>query len=782
MMTLSKTRNTVLICLLLFFLIPFKLIAQPVIKADWQASWITYTQTQTKKNSWTIYRKTFELSDNPGKNILASIATDSKYWMYINDTLVVFEGQLKRGPTPVDTYYDEVDIAKYLRKGKNTIAVLVWFWGQEGFCHKNSGRTGLLFEAPLPNSTLVSDASWKVKEHTAFGATGAPFPNYRLPEYNIHFDAQKDIPAFYKQNFDDKTWENATFIAKAGAAPWNKLWKRPIPLWKDSGIIPYQNAGSWPAESNGEIVKMKLPKNLAVTPYLKIDAPAGLLIDIRTDNYKGGSEYNVRTEYVTKAGVQEFETLGYMNGHEVYYNIPKGVKIIDLKYRETAYNSEYTGYFKSDNEALNSLWVKSLNTMSINMRDAIQDPDRERAQWWGDVVIILGEIFYSTDNNGIKAIQKSMSNLVEWQKDNKVLFSPIPAGKWDKELPAQMLASVGKYGFYKYFEYTNDSTFIQYVYPHVRDYMSLWQINEKGLVVHREGGWDWHDWGDKIDVPLLDNAWYYMALDGAALMAEVSGFNNEAKEYRKKMQIIKAAFNKNFWNGSYYKSADFKFTADDRGNGLAVVAGLADKQQWQKMRPMLDTTFNSGPYLEKYVLEAYYLMNEAEKGTQRMLNRYKAMIESPVTTLWEGWQVGSGTYGGGSYNHGWSGGPLTLMSQYITGLSPDGAGYQNIRIFPQPAGLKNAEMGTYTVAGYMKTSFEKDEKYFKLYSELPKEKNVKLGIPKFKYPYKKIVLNGKIIWKQGEAIKNKQVVFETEDANYIIFNAPSGRLNLHAKF
>ena len=78
-----------------------------------------------------------------------------------------------------------------------------------------------------------------------------------------------------------------------------------------------------------------MPKKITITPYLQIAGPAGLAIDIRTDNYKGGSEYNVRTEYITREGVQEFETPGYMNGHEVLYTIPAGIQIIALKYRET---------------------------------------------------------------------------------------------------------------------------------------------------------------------------------------------------------------------------------------------------------------------------------------------------------------------------------------------------------------------------------------------------------------------------------------------------------------
>jgi len=751
--------------------------AQPsTIKEKWQADWITTANKDTAKNSWLCFRKTFELKKNPQGKVLACVAVDSKYWLYINNKLVVFEGELKRGPTPDDTYYDEVDIGPYMKVGTNTIAVLVWFWGRDGFSHKNSGKAGLLFEAKIGKTAMIkSDTSWKTNIHPAYGFTGLPVPNYRLPEYNIHFDARKDIPDWYTSGFNDVKWPLATFAGKANEKPWNKLWKRPIPQWYNSGLVSYSNTQTWAAISNGQIVTMHLPKNLSITPYLKIEAPAGLLIDIRTDNYKGGSEYNVRTEYITKAGIQEFETFGYMNGHEVLYNIPAGVKILALKYREIRYNANFNGFFNSSDTSLNKLWVKSLNTMILNMRDAIQDVDRERSQWWGDAVIILGQIFYSADDKGIAAIRKSMSNLVEWQKKDSVLFSPMPSGSWSKELPSQMLAAVGRYGFYKYFEYTNDTTFIKYVYPKVKRYMDLWQMDSDNLVIHRKGGWDWFDWGNKIDVPVLDNAWYYMALDGIVRMAKVSGHPNDTAIYQHKMSLLKQAFNNKFWTGSAYSSPDYKYDADDRGNGLAVVAGLVNADRWKKLKPMLDTTYHAGPYMEKYILESYFKMGESQAGMDRMKKRYKKMINSPVTTLWEGWEIGGKGYGGGSYNHGWSGGPLTLMSQYIAGLSPGKPGYKTINIFPQPGNIKWINMGCETAAGHVEVSFKNTQASFELNINAKKGRTITVGIPCLKNNYSLIKANDKVVFKDDKAVKNNSVNYKGKKDGYLIFDVSSAK-------
>ena len=107
-------------------------------KSEWKASWIVPSMCTSEANSWIVYRKTVDIEKVP-EALTANIAADSKYWLWINGEMVVFEGGLKRGPSISDTYYDEVEIAPYLKKGENTIALLVWYFGRNGFSHIRSG-------------------------------------------------------------------------------------------------------------------------------------------------------------------------------------------------------------------------------------------------------------------------------------------------------------------------------------------------------------------------------------------------------------------------------------------------------------------------------------------------------------------------------------------------------------------------------------------------------------------------------------------------------------------
>ncbi|RMG66567.1 MAG: glycoside hydrolase, partial [Bacteroidetes bacterium] len=133
-------------------------------------------------NQWLAYKARPQLAKVPAA-LPVRIAVDSKYWLWVNDSLVVWEGGLKRGPRPGDGYVDTLDLAPWLRPGENTLAVLVWYFGQDGFSHQNSGQPGLWFEAPG-----WEELAWRARPHPAFlPDTLPPFPNYRLPESNVVF-------------------------------------------------------------------------------------------------------------------------------------------------------------------------------------------------------------------------------------------------------------------------------------------------------------------------------------------------------------------------------------------------------------------------------------------------------------------------------------------------------------------------------------------------------------------------------------------------------------------
>ena len=776
-------------------------VSTAIVRADaspdpaWTAPWIS--PAETSPNSWTCYRKSFEVKKVPD-HAIARIAVDSKYWLWINDKLVVREGGLKRGPTPTGTYYDELDLAPYLVRGSNTVAVLAWYFGKNGFSHNSSGRAGLVFEAGLDDQTLQSDATWKTTQHPAFGTAGGVQPNRRLPESSILFDARKDLAGWTARRFEDSNWASPVVGPVPPGAPWGPLEKRPVKFWKDYGLRDYVSTRVMTNTTDGgQVISAKLPYNAHVTPWLRIEAPAGKTIDLRTDNFMGGGEANVHAEYVTRDGVQEFEAFGWMNGHEVLHTLPPGVKAIALKYRETGFNTKFMGRFECDDPFYNTLWEKSRRTLYVTMRDSYMDcPDRERSQWWGDAANELGEVFYAFDSSAASLTRKAMLELARWQRSDQTLYSPVPSGRpandldrkdqgggvWNSELPPQMLASVGKYGFWTYYLYSGDRETIVTVYPHVRGYLNVWKLDADGLVIHRKGDWDWEDWGQNIDERILDSAWYSLALEGAIGMARVSGHEQDIPEWESRMKAIRGGFNKRFWTGTEYRSPAYKGDTDDRANAMAVISGLAGEDKFAALSEVFAKHRNASPYMEKYVLEALFLMRSPEQALERMKARYQKQVASDLSTLWEGWGLGSEGYGGGTYNHAWSGGPLTVLSQYAAGIAPIEPAYARYQVRPQMGSLQNISTLVPTAKGNIELKLKNKDASFELNLNSPEGTIAQVCIPQM--PGKRLArlsINGRNI-KNNDTTNLKDVKYLPESEHSGRFEVAPGQWKFKAQF
>ncbi len=691
-------------------------------KTDWKAKWIWDKENLTEKNVWMCFNKKLSLDKIP-EELTAFISADSKYWLYINGETVVFEGSVKRGPEKNSGYYDSIDIAPYLKEGENSICALVWYWDNEtSYSYSGSGQGGFIFEATGENVSVISDRSWKVKRNSAYIDSSLYPPNYRLPEYSIYYDSRKEHGDWTNADYDVSSWENATEYAAGGEGVYGKLYPRGIPFLKDYGLKDYENSKDYEnytvKKLFGEKITVDIPYNAQLTPYLKIIAPKGKKIRITTENTLIGA---VSTTYVTKKGEQEFEALGWFNGEHITYKIPRGVTVVSLKYRETGYDSSFCGDFRCDDEFMNSLWQKSLRTLYVTMRDNFMDcPDRERAQWWGDVTNEMIMTMYSMDSNSYLLYQKGVQAMLSHIDDTKVLQTVVPINGDYFELPVQQLAGI--VGFRTYYEYTGDKAFVEKVYDASLDYLKLWKIGENNLVVHREGSWDWPDWGDKADMTALENAWVYHALSATEKMAEVLGKDGDIPYITQRKDTIAKGY-KTLWTEEGFKSEDVN-KPDDRANALAVLAGLAEKEQYDTVANVLTTTENSSPYMEYYVLEALCKMGEYEAARDRIKSRYEAMMSEDYSTLWEFWDSWRGTK-----NHAWSGGPLVIMSKHFAGIAPLEAGYEKVKIEPQYTLYDSMNCTVPSVKGLITLDYKKVSEDYIVNLIIPQDTKAVLYVP-----------------------------------------------------
>lgn len=739
---------------------------------EWQAKYIGIENNSSdeKDNSWICFRKNFNVyKKNDIKNAICRIAADSKYWLYINGKIVVRDGQLKRGEKENSIYYDEINIEDYLQLGENNISILVWYFGKNGFSHVDSGQGSLLFQTQIGENIIVSDETWKAIKNPAY-LNDEENKNNRLSESNIYYDSNLELGEWYLKEYDDSNWKNAIVYGKHDDARWGDLIKRDIPFFIFSEIKEYEKQ-----EIDGNIIEATLPYNIQLVPYLKVKAKANEKIMISNDKEFNNEILYGKVTYITKEGIQEYESPSWINGDKIYYYIPQGVEVIALGYRETGYDTQMSGNFECNDNQLNSLWKMANRTLYVNMRDTFMDcPDRERAMWIGDTSLEMEEAMYGLDVASYDLYEKCVKTFIGWQ-NNGVFNTVAPSINANLQLPVQNLLAICS--MYDYYQYTGNKDFLNYVYPNIKEYMTLWNFGDDGIVSGNGYYYlnisPWYDSQGNIDFGIAENMWYYYALQNLYKISNELGFESDANEYKIKLDKMKKGINEKFWDGAGYKSDSFE-GYDVRVNSIAVLSGIAEDTKYDTIEKVIKDNYDNSVFMEKYILQALSEMEKIEIVQERIKTRYSQMIENQnySTTLWEYWQKEHG-----SKNHAWAGGPLVIMSKYFAGIRPLKAGYSEILIKPEFGKLNTLNARVNTIQGTVEMEAEKKDK-LKLQIDVPSK--VLVAIEKMSNDIE-IKINNVKIYEKGIYKTNKLSTLEKEDDRYVYVFLEKGKYFIESK-
>lgn len=719
----------------------------------YKACWISHDKLVGDYNEWLCFATDINI-DTKVIDAITDISVDSQYWLWINGKLVQSFGGVKRGPNPYDTYFDRINLKDYLNPGNNRIAILLNYYGNNGFSHNSSGKDAIYFSSNIllqggGYQNIVSSEQWKTKKHSSFYTPNFKRPNFRLPEANIGYNGSDDFGfEWVNTTYNLSAWENAVVVSNTSYNPWGNLVLRPIPAFVSRELKSYNSEIKFPFISNGKAIICDLPYNAQVSPYLKIKSNKRVKIRMRTDHFVVTRARIIEYEYITSIGVQEFECFGWINGQKVIYFIPKGVEVLDLKYRESGYDTKQTGTFVTSDKLINTYVTKAARTLYVGMRDTYMDcPDRERSQWWGDIVNILPLADFLFDNNSSLLAKKGILELAGWQRPDGIIYSPIPSGKkdnfissdqkngyWEKELPDQMLYSVGYYGFYYYLLSTGDVETIKKVLPSVKKYLATYELDEKGFpkVPKRNPDQSWHfgdwSWDRVLDYDLMIVELYYLALKGFVLMAETTGMDNIITVEKENMLTIENNFDSRYWNGKCYQSPNYK-KVDERVSALAVCAGLAKYDKYENILEIFSKEEHASPYFEHRIMEAYYIMGKGKEGLERFRKRFYKMVTSIYSTLWEGWKLKIMLISMSSTNHPWAGASAAILYQQMLGIKILEPAYKKFAILPQMGGVEKLQTSFDCAAGIVSVNIREDKDGFKMEVSIPETSEAIIGIP-----------------------------------------------------
>ncbi|WP_242633838.1 GH116 family glycosyl hydrolase [Alteromonas sp. KUL17] len=511
--------------------------------------------------------------------------------------------------------------------------------------------------------------------------------------------------------------------------------------------------------------------NKNFTPYFDVEADKGKVIRVASNMRLN----TIETLYTTKSGRQQFEGYSWSNGRIIEFSIPKGVKVHALKYRWTGVGKT-PGYFESDDAWLNRIWQMAENTLYICARDNFMDtPDRERGLWIGDVADQASYLFYSMDQAGRDLLKKAIKVTLAFSDTESGIFAGLGPGRF-RELPAQSLQFI-KQGIWHYYYNTGDVETLSYAYPFVHKYLLLWDIKQNGLPTFRTGDWKWTDWGpqETIDYDVIQTALYYSALVAARKMASELDRDENLAFYNARIESIRLAFQKEFWQNGYFSSD--KMFKDDRANAVAILFDLALPTQFQQIVDnVLLPNHYASPHFEWMIYNAMAKAGRYKDAIARMKERYGPQVDNPELSTLAEYLPARGTE-----NHAWNA-PSTVLSKHIAGVKPTSVAWKSYEVMPNLAHLTKVSQLIPSVKGDILFKLEFDNDTLNIVLNSPAKTTAKIGVPKILTQTSQILFNGKEVWSNGsERNEIPGIKFVEESNDYFIFSVKPGKWDILAR-
>jgi hypothetical protein len=553
-------------------------------------------------NSWMQARRTFKLTAIP-KQAVIRVTADSRYRLYINGV------HINRGPArgfQASWPYDTLDIASYLKKGKNVIAVLVHNYGIGTFQYIHQGFAGLLVWGKVGKLDISTDNQWRMRSAPGYKRLMTRV-SLQLG-FQEHFDARIDDGTWLRLDYNDSDWL-IPHCRNFGSMPWYSLEERGIPFLREEILLPKEMVSVKNGKCNTKYIDapdiatlfcqenhrwikpntnlrfskdwislethptgkdnyfaycFDFGKEVTGSIRLKVEGADGNeIIDtlvceyvdgiqpifIQPDKNWGRMAYGNRL-FLRKGKTEheQFEYWGFRYLVLIVRNSKKRLKI-NLRLQWVGYPLEVKAEFHSSNQMLNKIYEISAWTQQCCMFDAYVDcPWREQAQWWGDARIQAGNTFYLSAD--ARLLKRGIKQIGTQELPNGLSYGHAPTIAHECILPDFTL--VWLLTHWDYYWQTGDIFLFKGMQARIHRALNYFSraTAKNGLLPYDKRYWLFLDWTGlfKEGYSTLYNLLYLMALRKAIELFRLLGDQNSVRVYRTREKALKKAIEKLLFN------------------------------------------------------------------------------------------------------------------------------------------------------------------------------------------------------------------------------------------
>ena len=715
-------------------------VSPDLLTKAWAASWIAHPTAAPCDYGVFHFRKTFALDAKPA-SFVVHLSADNRYRFYVNGTSVCL------GPARGDLFhwrFETVDIAPYLRPGKNVVAAVVWNFGLLKPWAQVSLRTGLIVQGDSPREQGVNtDGTWKVLQDRAYAPSDvapARIDQFMVVGPGERIDGSAYPWGWQETDFDDSGWPQAGLIGKGvpyGVGTDVDWWLVPrnIPLMEEipqriAAVRRTQGVAVAPAFLAGR-APIEIPANTRAVvlfdqscetnayPQLQVSGGRGSAIRLiynealfdrngakgnrgEIDGREAGGESDV---FLPDGGAdRRFTTLWFRTYRYIEMTIETAAEpliVHDFHGDFTGYPFRERGAFSCDDPRLSDIWTAGWRTARLCAYETYFDcPYYEQMQYVGDTRIqALVSLYVAGDDRLVR-------NAIE-------LFdlSRIPEGLTQSRVPSSKPQIITTFSLFwidmvhDYWMQRDDPAFIEARLMGIEAVLD-WFEKHGDAKTGMLGGlpyWSFVDWPDQwpwdpvrglggqpdgaaeggSSIVTLQLA---CSLDHAAEVFDAFGRKDAAAHYRERARALKAATLRHCWDESRRLLADTpaRKAFSQHANVMAVLSGCVKGEEARALMERVNTEPGLTPctqYFRFYLLRA---MKAAGLGDRyvSMLQPWHEMLARGLTTFAERPDPTR------SDCHAWSASPLYEFLATVCGIEPASPGFKTVRIEPHLGYLK----------------------------------------------------------------------------------------------
>lgn len=710
-----------------------------MLKEGWSAAWIEVPDSQRDQYGVYYFRKDINLNAQPSQ-FKVYVSADQRYKLYVNGHLASL------GPARNDSKhwnYETVDLAPYLKSGKNVVAAQVWSEGRFKPVPNATIQVGFILMGEGDSKVLHTDGTWKCIQDPSYTPLRQSVPGYYALGAGEGVDMNKHISDWMDPNNTLEGWKDAKPYAMgaphddaSGTGVYSghplvastlpqveRTYQRLNTVRKDGGMtmpkgFPAQQGEiAIPAHTTTDIL---LDQDFLTNGFFTLNMSKGAQAKVKIQyaeslytgengNKKGnrneveGKRFVGRFDEITSNGKdnQSFTTLDWRTWRYVNLHIEtqdEPLVLNDVYGTFVGYPFQLKAKLDTDNQELQKMMEIGWRTARLCAIETYTDcPFYEQLQYLGDTRIQALVSLYNTGDDRL------MKNYLR-QADMSRNAEGITMGRAPSELPQYITpyALHYIYALHDYMMYGADQDFVFDLVPgaeQILHYFSRYTLPDgrvSGLP-----GWNFTDWcynkGWQMGVPqpaandggtsILDLQLLY-AYQMLGDMEQRQGNAFMAKQYADKAAQLTNAINKAYWvesKGLYANNTD-KNQFSQHAQALAILCGLADGSKALDManKMLTDETLDYCTVYFKFYLHQALTKVGLGDDYLKWLDIWRENISMGLTT----WGETSDVDGTRSDCHAWGASPNIEFFRTLLGIDSASPAFKTVKIEPHLGDIK----------------------------------------------------------------------------------------------